>query len=115
MNRIVAILFALSCFVTSFTSGGMLGVGMWFWIIIATGAFVAVSQFLPTLQRLGGMIAGLAGMLAVIALLLTLAAATIGGSFKLNNSESLLLFGFFLVAVFGVTLSRLNKNPRTVE
>jgi hypothetical protein len=112
MNKLVAILFAFSCFLTAFTSGRMLGVGMWFWIIIATGVFVAVSQFLPVFQNVGAFAAGLLGVISVLAVLLSLLAATIGGSFKLNRDESLLIFSFFLIAVFGFVLVRINKKSR---
>ena len=52
MNKVVAILFAISCFATSAISNNLLGAGMWFWIIVCTGLFVAVSQFLPALRDL---------------------------------------------------------------
>lgn len=110
MNRIVAILFAISCFATSIVSGNILGVGMWFWIIIATGLFVAISQFLPILSGLGSVAALLLAVISICAFVLTLLAATIGGSFKLNNSEALLVFGFFMIAVFGLWLFRIKKD-----
>ena len=88
---------------------------MWFWIIIATGAFVATSQFHESLISLGSVAAGLLGIISIIAVLFGLIAATIGGSFKLDGRESLLLFSFFLIAVFGFTLIRINKNQHSHE
>lgn len=112
MNKAVAILFAISCLVTSFTSGNILGVGMWFWIISATGIFVAVSQFLPALRGLGSVAAFLLALIAILAVALTLLVATTGGSFKLDNRETVLVFGFFLIAVSGFVLVRVNRKSK---
>ena len=110
MNKVIAILFAISCIATSVVSGNLLGIGMWFWIIIATGSFVAISQFLPKIRGLGAAVAGLLGVISIGAVFLGLVAATIGGSFKLDDNQSLLLFLFFLIAVFGFTLISINKK-----
>ena len=110
MNKIVAILFAIACFATSAVSGSILGVGMWFWIIIVTGVFVAVSQFFSILRSLGSVAALLLGVVSVCAVVLTLLAATIGGSFKLDSKEALLVVTFFMIAVLGFSLVRINKK-----
>lgn len=110
MNKTVAILFAISCLVTSTTSANILGPGMWFWVISATGVFVAISQFLPTLRGLGNIAAFLLALISVFAVVLTLLAATIGGSFRLGDKETLLVFGFFMIAVLGFVLTRVNKK-----
>ena len=83
---------------------------MWFWIIIVTGAFVAASQFHQSLISFGSIAAGLLGVISILAVLLGLLAATIGGSFKLDGRESLLLFSFFLITVFGFILIRVNRR-----
>lgn len=85
---------------------------MWFWIIIVTGVFVAVSQFLPALRRLGAVAAFLLALISVLAVVLTLLAATIGGSFRLDDREASLVFGFFLIAASGFALARLDKRAR---
>ncbi len=87
-----------------------MGSGMWFWIIIVVGFVVAVSQFITKFQYFGGVIACLLSIISICAVLFGLVAATIGGSFKLNDNESLLLFLFFMIAVFGFTLGRINKK-----
>ena len=112
MHKLVAILFAIACFVTSYASANLLGTGMWFWIINTTGVIVAISQFLPTLRGFGSLAALLLAILSVGAVVLTLLAATIGGSFKLDNREVLLVFGFFMIAVSGFLLARINRNSR---
>lgn len=110
MNKVVAILFAVSCLGTSAVSSSLLGVGMWFWIIIAAGIFVAVSQFLSILSKLGSAVASILGIISVCAVVLTLLASTIGGSSGLGGSETLLVFGFTMIAVTGFSLARLNKS-----
>ncbi|MGB5607139.1 MAG: hypothetical protein WBN51_11505 [Gammaproteobacteria bacterium] len=110
MNKIVAILFAISCFATSAVSGSILGVGMWFWIIIAAGVFVADSQFAPMFRELGSVAALLLGVISVFAVVLTLLAGTIGGSLKLDNREALLVFTFSMIAVSGLSLVSINKK-----
>lgn len=105
MYKVVGIFFALACFSTSALSNSIMGAGMWFWIILATGAFVAVSQFIPILRGPGAGIAGLLSIISVCAVLFGLVAATIGGSFRLETNEALLLFLFFVVAVLGLTLA----------
>jgi hypothetical protein len=110
MNKIVGILFAIACIATSAVSGSILGVGMWFWIIIAAGVFVAVSQFIPMLRGLGSVAALLLGVISVCAVMLTLLAATTGGSFKIDNNEALLVFTFFMIAVLGFSLVGISKR-----
>ena len=106
MNKFLSILIALSCLITSTVSSRMLGVGMWFWIILASGAFVGISQFLPVLVKLGGAVASLMATLSLIAVVLTLLAATTGGSFELGGSEALLVFSFAMIALSGFILAR---------
>ena len=112
MNKIVAICFAIACLATSTVSSRILGVGMWFWIIIVTGLFVAVSQFVPTIRVLGSVMALLLGVISVCAVALTLLAATIGGAFKLDNREALLVFTFLMIAVSGFSLVLINKKVK---
>lgn len=110
MNKILAVLFAISCFATSAVSNSIMGVGMWFWIIIATGIIVAASQFLPVLGELGRGVAMILAVLSVCAVLLTFLAATIGGSFELGGSETLLVISFTMIAIFGFSLTIFTKK-----
>jgi len=87
-----------------------MGTGLWFWVIIITGLTVAASQFIPILQSLGTVLAALLGTVSSCAVLLGLVAATIGGSFRLNDNETLLLFLFFMIAVSGFTLVVINNK-----
>jgi hypothetical protein len=110
MNIVFAVVFAITCFATATVSNSIMGAGIWFWVIIATGAFVGVSQFIPSLQGAGAGLAGLLAILSICAVLLGLLAATVGGSFRLNESEALLLFLFFIIAVLGLTLASMHKK-----
>lgn len=111
MNKVIGILFAIRCFATSALSQSMMGAGMWFLVIIATGCLVAVSQFFPRLKGPGSGLALLLGLISLCAILLGLLAATIGGSFNMDDSSALLLFLFFLIAVFGIILASMFKKP----
>jgi len=96
-------------FATSGLSGSMLGVGMWFWIIGATGVFVAISQFVPRLRDIGIVAASILGVIAILAALLALfVMMSIGGSGP-SNEEVLLILGFITIAVFGFSLVRVNR------
>jgi hypothetical protein len=88
---------------------------MWFWILFATGAIVAFSQFVSALQMLGSILALLLGIISILALLFGLLAATIGGAFELDARETRLFASFFLIAVFGIALNRVNKNREQVS
>ncbi len=110
MNKFVAILYAISCFTTAWISGNLLGVGMWFYIIMASGVLVACSQFFPKIRGLGTFLAALTGTISVIAVFLGLMAASIGGSFDSEDPGMLLLLSFFFIAVFGFTLVRINNK-----
>jgi hypothetical protein len=110
MNKIFGISFTIACLVTAAASNSLLGVGMWFWIILATGIFVGASQFVPALSASGAAAASLLAVLSVCAVVLTLLAATIGGSFELNGGETLLVFGFAMIAISGFLVARINKK-----
>jgi hypothetical protein len=110
MNKVLGAIFAIACVATSAVSGSILGVGMWFWIIIAAGVVVAVTQFIPSTRLIGSVVALLLSIVSLLAVALTLLAATIGGSFRLGTSESLLVFGFAMIAVFGIALVRFNRK-----
>lgn len=109
-NKTIALLFAASCLSAAIASNSLLGVGIWFWIILASGVFVAASQFLPVLNALGAAVASSLATISVIAVLLTLLAATIGGSFELGTRETLLVFSFVMIAVFGFILAALVRR-----
>ena len=111
MNKVVALFFALACFSTSFASNSIMGAGMWFYIIIATGLFVFVSQFSVLLRDLGRTAALILAAMSVCAVVLTLLAATIGGSFSLDEMESLMIVSFSMIAVLGATLYVFGKEP----
>jgi len=110
MQKITSILFFFACVATSWISSSLLGVGMWFWIIIASGIFVAVSSFIPLFEAVGVAVAGLLATISVIAVLLGLAASTIGDSSDFGGGVGLLLFLFAVIAVLGFILGSLQKR-----
>ena len=62
-------------------SNSLLGAGMWFWIILVSGLFVAVSAYIPELEMLGTFVARLLALGSIGAVLLGLGAVTADGSF----------------------------------
>ncbi|WP_086929442.1 hypothetical protein [Agarilytica rhodophyticola] len=56
------------------------------------------------------MIAVCISIISILAVLLGLIAATIGGSFKLQDKEVLLPLSFFLIAIFGLILGFSSKT-----
>jgi hypothetical protein len=66
---------------TALMSNSLLGAGMWFWIILVSGLFVAVSAYIPELEMLGAFVARLLALGSIGAVLLGLVAVTADGSF----------------------------------
>lgn len=88
----------------------MLGIGMWFWIILIIGAFVAISQFILPLRGAGSGVALLLSGISLLAVLFGLLAATIGGSFRMDDNSALLLLLFFIISVLGTALAIMYKK-----
>jgi len=110
MHKLVSFLFGLACLATALQSNSLLGAGLWFWVILSSGFFVAVSAFQPKLASIGAAIAALLVIISVGAILLGLVAATAGGFFRLATAEALLLFLFGTMAFFGVMVIYANKR-----
>lgn len=110
MNKLIGILFAIACFSTSALSSSIMGVGMWFWVILAAGLLVAACQWIPRLQSLAAGVAFSLSIISILAVLLGLLASTIGGSFNIDSSSAFLLFLFFIIAVLGFVLSSLYRR-----
>ncbi len=87
-----------------------MGAGLWFWVIISTGCIVAISQFFPKIRGAGSGLALILSFISIFAIIFGLVAATIGGSFKMDDSSALLLFLFFIVAVLGFVVASLYKK-----
>jgi len=113
LRKTISILFALLCLGTAALSNSILGPGMWFWIIIVAGIFVGISQFFPGFQSAGSLMAGLLSVVSVCAVLLGLLAATVGGSFRLDDNEAFLFMLFALVAASGFALVALCRKTQS--
>ncbi len=109
LTRIALVVFVLSCFITPVLSYYVVGPGMWGKIIVLSGIFVGISQDYPAVKVAGKLVALLLGIVSLFAVLFGLVAATIGGSFKLNANEALLLFMFFMIASSGLIFSKTKK------
>jgi len=110
-GTISSIIFALACIAAAYLSGRILGPGMWGWLMLGGGIFVAISPHLGPLREPGRVIATIAGILSTLAAVLTLLAATIGGSFKLPPDEAQLVTAFVIIAIAGFFRSRARSKP----
>ncbi len=110
MNKVFAILFTISCIATSTVSSHIMGIGIWFWVIIVIGMVVGISQFFKPLIEMGTALAILLSVISACAILLGLVAATIGGSFRMDDSAALLLFLFFTIIMNGIALALVNNK-----
>ena len=70
---------------------------------------------MPMLRELGAIAATILAMISVCAVVLSLLAATIGGSFELDGRETLLVFSFAMIVVFGFSLARINKKSKRLS
>jgi len=110
LSKVIGIFFAIACFATAAMSNSMMGAGFWFWAIIGTGCIVAISQFYPKLRGAGSGLAMLLSIMSVFAVALGMLAATIGGSFKMDDNSAFLLFLFSLIAILGFVVGSLYKQ-----
>lgn len=83
---------------------------MWFWVIVVVGSFAAISQYYPILRGVGSGLAVLLSVVSICAVLFGLVAATIGGSFHLDDREAILLFLFFIIFILGLLLGSMYKK-----
>lgn len=110
MKRLICLLFALACFSTATLSSQMLGVGLWFWVILGSGVIAVSSTLYPALLPLAVIAGGCLGLISVVAIVLGLLAATIGGSFNMDGQSALLLLLFGVIAISGLTLVKLHQR-----
>jgi hypothetical protein len=110
VEKIISVLFALFCIATALLSKSIMGAGLWFWVILLAGLFVGISAYIQGLGMIGAFIAGLLSLVSIAAVLLGLVAATIGGSFRLEGNEAMLLASFFCIALSGLILVMLCKR-----
>ena len=83
-------------------SMSILGAGMWAWLLLLVAGFVLVSVFVPSLDHMATILGKISGLLAVLALALLLLAATVGGSFRMSESNAIFAVLLVLVALFGL-------------
>lgn len=103
MTYVGKLLFSIAAIATSVYSMSAFGPGMWSWIFVAVGLVVLISTFLPRLDRLARVLGQVSGALSGLALVLVLLAATVGGSFRM--SESNVVFAFMLAGLTVLGLS----------
>ena len=112
MNKLMALLFAIACLLTATVSSRLLGMGMWYYIILISGSLVFSFQFIENLIPIARVIAILMVIISVGAVVLTLLASTIGGSSNMDEGATLLTFGFVGIAIFGFVVARITKPQK---
>lgn len=98
--------FGISCIAAVGLGISIFGPGMWGWIFLALGIFVAASPYIPRLQPAARGVALTAAVIALLGVVLGLLASTMGGSFRLPGEQAFLLFLMCLIGVFGIAYSR---------
>jgi hypothetical protein len=112
MTSILKLLLAATAIGASLHGVNVFGLGMWPIVFSACGIVILASIFLPKLHTTAIAIAKLIGVLSLIAFILLMVAATIGGSFHLSESNQTIAFELALMAVFGCIFF-LIKNKHT--
>ncbi|WP_111980103.1 hypothetical protein [Algibacillus agarilyticus] len=116
MHTKIGFLFMLSCIATFLTSASVVGFGFWGWLICVIGIVSCVTQYYPRLRGLGSLLALLLALGSGITILCGLLASTIGGSFKIEDGLTLLLFMFFVTAILGLTFAIMfKKQQQTIQ
>lgn len=87
-------------------SASLLGVGVWGLAILAVSLVIAISPYVDVLMPLAKGMAAFFAVIAVLAILLGLLAATTGGTFRLPADQALLLFLFGVYAILCIVFSR---------
>jgi hypothetical protein len=109
MIGIVRIVFAAAALAFAWFSIALDGSGLWSGIATAGALLVLSSLFLPMLDVPARVIVRLAGILALLAVALTLLAATIGGGFNISPEVQPLMACLVVLAL----LTPFDRKPRS--
>lgn len=99
MTGIVRVIFAAAALAFAWFSIALDGGGLWSAIAAAGALLVLSSLFLPLLDVPARAIVRLAGILALLAIVLTVLAATVGGGFNISPEVQPLLVCLVVLAL----------------
>ncbi len=103
MTAVLKACFTLATAATTLYSIHLLGHGPWSWAFLGIALFVALSLGVPPLDRPAIAIGKISGVLALLALALLLLAGTIGGSFRLSQSNVVFAVLLATMGLFGIS------------
>ena len=98
--------FAFTCFAAAALSFRILGPGLWGGVFVVVGVLIGASPYIGAMREPARAIALLQTMLAFLAVILVLLAATTGGSFRLPDDQALLLAMIGAIGALGLIVRR---------
>lgn len=103
ISRLMKMLLAATTAGVSLYGMSVFGASPWPAATLAAALFLAASAFTPRLDAPARIAGHVIGGLSLLALLLLLLAATIGGGFHLSPSNEVIAVFLFLMTLFGLT------------
>ena len=101
MTHILKLLLSVTTFAVCMYGVKVFGFSLWPMLFSALSIFIFVSLFFPKLNTAAVAIAGIMGILSLLAFVLLLVASTIGGSFHMSESNQIIAIALALMAFFG--------------
>ncbi|GAA0199109.1 hypothetical protein GCM10009123_03040 [Kangiella japonica] len=86
---------------TCFYAAGAFGIGIWTILFFILGVFLLLSVYFKRFYTASVMMARAMGVLSLVAFLLLMLAATVGGSFNLSESNKVVAVSLAVMTVLG--------------
>lgn len=96
-------LFAASAIIFTIYSIRLFGEGVWAFAVFAVGMIVLLSVWIRRINPVGVWLARIGGVLSLVAFGLLMLAATVGGSFRLSQSNQEMAMLLVMLSVFGLS------------
>jgi len=104
MGVLLKLFFSITTLALCLYGMRVFGVGLWSTLFALGGGFIFLSLFLPVLDPVVMVLAGVMGALSLLGLGLLLLAATTGGSFHLAPGDQIFALGLGLLGLSGCGL-----------
>jgi len=101
MASILNLLLSITTLAVCLYGVNVFGFSLWPILFSAMSIFILVSTFFQKLNTAAIAIAGIMGVLSLLAFVLLLLTATIGGSFHMSKSNQIVAVALALMALFG--------------
>jgi len=101
VESLFKILLSVVTFIACVYSSRVFGLGVWSIAFIAFSFVLVLSIFMPMLTQVARLIAKFMSVMATLAFVLLMLAATVGGSFSMSESNEFFAFGLVLIALLG--------------